>query len=319
MGRSSAYSHINKSGRHVHNKGDIVFYCLLLALPLLQLAIFYFGVNFQSLCMAFQSYDAFEGVFYWDFATNFHRLFGGGAFEGNGLIQTAGFWQMVGNSLLVYLFTSFAGTVLAVFFSYFIYKNRHGSTLFKILLFLPSILPSVLLIIVFKIFVGQALPAFQEFLTGVKGDNILATGGNGRVWIITAFTVWISFGGQVLVYTGAMDQIPVEVLEAGKIDGCTPMRELFHIILPSVLPTVSTFLISGLAGIFTAQNNLFAFTSGSASQSEQTVGYYLYMLIYGQGGDKSQYPFAAFMGLFFTIIIMPFVIGVRKIVRKVSD
>ena len=43
--------------RH-RDKGDLLFYGLLLALPLAQILVFYFGVNFQSILMAFQRYDA---------------------------------------------------------------------------------------------------------------------------------------------------------------------------------------------------------------------------------------------------------------------
>lgn len=309
--------HINRAGgSSSYSKRDLLFYLLLLLLPLTQLAIFYFGVNFQSFFLAFQSYDAVTGSFYWDAATNFHRFFGGAGYQG--MIATRWFWKMIGNSCLVYLSTSLAGTVLATFFSYYIYKRRTASTFYKIMLLLPSILPSILLIIVFKMFLGQGLPAFQAALTGRSIGNVWAESGDRRFWLITLFTIWISFGGQVLVYTGAMDTVNEEVLEAGKIDGASPAREFFSIILPEIIPTVSTFLITGLAGIFTAQNNLFAFTEGGASPSEYTVGYYLYMLVYADS-SKSNYPFASFMGLFFTIIIVPLLLLVRKASAKVNE
>lgn len=309
--------HINRAGgSSSYSKKDLLFYLLLLLLPLTQLAIFYFGVNFQSFFFAFQSYDAFTGSFHWDAATNFHRFFGGDGYEG--MITTPWFWKMIGNSCLVYLCTSLAGTVLATFFSYYIYKKRTASTFFKIILLLPSILPSILLIIVFKIFVGQGIPAFQDALTGEFMGNIWAESGNRRFWMITLFTVWISFGGQVLVYTGAMDTVNEEVLEAGKIDGASPAREFFSLILPEIIPTVSTFLVTGLANIFTAQNNLFAFTEGGASPSEYTVGYYLYMLVYADS-SKSNYPFASFMGLIFTIVIVPVLLLVIKLTNKVNE
>ena len=141
---------VNKSNSLTKTKGDLLFYIALLTLPILQLIIFYFVVNFQSIMLSFQQFK--NGKFVWDSTfDNFHRFFGGGNYE-EGLIQTKGFWQMIKNSILVYLFTSLAGTVLAMFFSYYIYKKRTLSTFFKICLFLPTILPIILLVIIFKFF-----------------------------------------------------------------------------------------------------------------------------------------------------------------------
>ena len=107
--------------RH-RDKGDLLFYGLLLALPLAQILVFYFGVNFQSILMAFQRYDAFSDTFIWDVQNNWSR------FKLD--VVTPGFWTMVKNSVWVYLFTTLSGTVLAVFFSYHIYRKRFGHTFF---------------------------------------------------------------------------------------------------------------------------------------------------------------------------------------------
>lgn len=298
---------VNKSGSVTQTKGDLLFYCCLLALPLLQLAIFYFGVNFQSFLLAFQRYD--QGKFVFDISTNFQRF----ASE----FKTPGFWRMVWNSFLVYLLTSLAGTVLAAFFSYYIYKKRTMSNFYKIVLFLPTILPAIMLIVVFKNFVSEAIPTFAKLINSSSDmKNVWGEPTSARFWVITLFTIWVSFGSQVLIYTGAMDQIPKEVLEAANLDGCTPTREFFSVILPYILPTVNTFLISGLAGLFSAQNNLFNFLSTGADPSEMTIGYYLYLMVYA--GGESSYPYASFLGLFFTIIIMPFIFFLQKAVNRIS-
>ena len=264
---------INRRSRTTIKKGDLLFYCVLLAIPLIQIAIFYFGVNFQSFMMAFQK--RVGGEFIFDISSNISRF--------TNDISKKGFWIMVGNSFLVYLFTSLTGTVLATIFSYYIYKRRTLSNFFKFVLFLPSILPALLLVIMFRMFVSQAFPAYFEILFKQEMPNFLDIGYSStqiRFAIITVYTIWISFGSQVLVYTGAMDQIPTEIIEAGKLDGTNSFTEFIHIILPQIFATVGTFLIAGVASIFTNQNNLFSFFKWDAiNQSETTIGYYLYTLV----------------------------------------
>ena len=303
---------VNKVNRTSVKKGDLIFYCLLLLIPLIQIGIFYFGVNFQSFFMAFQK--KVDGKFVFDISSNWNM------FKND--ITRSGFWTMVGNSFAVYLFTSLTGTVLATIFSYYVYKRRTLANFFKFVLFLPSILPALLLVIMFQLFMSNAFPAYFEILFKQPMPDFLSSsyaGTQTRFIIVTIYTIWISFGSQVLVYTGAMDQIPTEVIEAGKIDGTNSFTEFIHIIFPYILGTVGTFLIAGVASIFTNQNNLFSFFNWNAiNENEYTIGYYLYRLVY-LDSHGSGYCYASFIGLICTVIVVPLSFGVRKVIERVTS
>lgn len=300
------YRNINTSNSFSRNKGDILFYCLLLLIPLVQIGIFYFGVNSQSIVMAFQDYSTTENTFTWDVSKNFNEF----ASE----IKSETFWKMVGSSFIVWFFTQFAGTVLALILSYYIYKNKPFCKFFKFVLFLPSIIPALLLVLVFKFFLTEAMPAFFGI------DKLLLNKPETFFWIITGFTVWISFGSQVLVYTGAMSQVPEEIIEAGKIDGATTFREFISIIIPYIAPTIATFVIVGVATIFTNQNNLYSFYGNNIpDENFKTIGYYLYRLIDQGAYGMSKYCYASFVGLVSTFVAVPLTMIVRKAFSKVGD
>ena len=304
---------INGNRRHRIRKGDLIFYICLLAIPLIQIGIFYFGVNFQSFFMAFQK--RVGGQFVFDISSNLEKF--------RIDISGSAFWTKVGNSFLVYLFTSLSGTVLAVIFSYYIYKRRTLYNFFKFVLFLPSILPAILLVVMFQKFMGEGIPAYLEQWFGWQNKSLFDLSYSAtpmRFTLVTIYSIWISFGSQVLVYTGAMDQIPEEIVEAGKIDGTTTFTEFIHIIIPSIMGTVGTFLIAGVASIFTNQNNLFSFFNWNEIQeTEQTIGYYLYFLIYSDTSNMSGYTYASFLGLICTIIVVPISLGIRKLVERFTD
>ena len=301
------YRNVNNSRGFARSKGDILFYVLVLLIPIIQICIFYFGVNFRNILMAFQRQDMTDtsGNTFMFSDYNFRRF----ALE----IKDKTFWTMVGDSFLVWLCTQFAGTVLALFFSYYIYKKKTLYRFFKFVLFLPSIVPALLLILIFSSFVNYAIPRFANETTGV----LILDNEKYYFWIVTAFTVWISFGSQVLVYSGAMNQIPAEVLEAGKLDGVTPFREFISLVVPYILPTVGTFLIAGVATIFTNQNNLYSFFGDKALPGvDSTIGYKLYVLVAGSNASALDYCYAAFLGLLSTLIAVPLTFVVRKLVSK---
>lgn len=305
VNKTKKYRNVNSSKSFAKNKGDILFYCLLLIIPLAQIGIFYFGVNFQSITMAFQTYSTTTNTFTWDVSTNFKEF----AME----VQDPTFWRMIGSSFLVWLFTQFAGTVLALLFSYYICKKKAFCKFFKFVLFLPSIIPALLLVLVFRFFMTEAMPAFL----GV--DKLLLDRPETFFWIVTAFTVWVSFGSQVLVYTGAMDQVPTEIIEAGKIDGATTFREFISIIVPHIAPTIATFVIVGIATIFTNQNNLYSFYGNNVpDENFKTIGYYLYRMIDQSKYGMSKYCYASFVGLLSTFVAVPLTMIARKIFNKIG-
>ena len=309
MAKLKKYRNVNGANSFAKNKGDILFYCLILIIPIAQILVFYFGVNFQSILMSFQSYSTVNNVFSWDPEANILKFLDE--------VKTDTFWLMVKDSLIVWLCTQLAGTVLALFFSYYIYKKRTLAKFFKFVLFLPSIIPGLLLVLIFKFFMNSAVPAFM-MKDGVLPQGLL-TNSRTYFWIITAYTVWVGFGSQVLVYSGAMDQIPTEMLEAGKIDGVTPFGEFIYLIVPYIIPTVTTFVIVGVATIFTNQNNLYSFFGDDLIGTDKTIGYYLYYLVSSSGSGMSKYCYASFLGLVSTCVAVPLTFGVRKVLERWGD
>lgn len=290
----------------------LIFYIVCFSLPILQFLIFYVGVNFQSILLAFQKYDGKTTSFYFDTAdlwVNFKRVY-------SELTETSTLLVALKNSLIVWIATSIFGTVAAVFFSYYIYKRKGTGRFFRFVLFIPSILPAILLSLVFKLFTGDVIPVLFD------APKVLEAAPNVRFAAVVFYTVWIGFGTQILLYTGTMEQISPSVIEAGKIDGVTPMRELWYIVVPEVIPTVGTFLVAGVAGMFMNQANLFNFYVQSASSNIYTLGYYMFNMVQKNvnlGYGETFYPYASALGLCCTVLAVPPTLLLRKFFARFED
>ena len=296
--------------KRMGDKSDLIFYCCLIALPLLQIAIFYFYVNFNSILMSFQTYDALTDKFTFDLSENFTRFW-------KELTETSILIDAFKNSIIVWLCTSVLGTFLSILFSYYIYKKWAISKTFKFFLFLPSVLPSILLVSVFKFFANEAIPGYVSELFN-KTVTPLFIGKETLMPTLLFYNVWASFGAQILIYTGAMDQISPDVMEAGKVDGVSPVAEFFLIVIPIILPTISTFLVANIAMLFSNQANLYAFFGDSryVDYGNFTIGYYLFDLVNKAGNGKTMYTYASALGIICTMIAFPLTLGVRKLLNR---
>lgn len=293
--------------------GELLFYIGIIALPIIQVLIFYFYVNFNSLTMAFKHWTGeVTDTFEWDFGReNFPKLV---TEIKNNLLLDA-----LMNSLIVWLFTAVIGTFLCVLFAYYIYKKWFLGKTFKFFLFLPSVLPSILLVSVYNFFTQEAIPGYASEFFGKEISSLMTPGSLTRMPTVIFYNVFVCFGAQLLIYTGAMDQIPPEIIEAGKVDGVSTTIEFFYIVLPMILPTISTFVVANVATIFTNQANLYAFFGDDVEPSNYTIGYHLFKLVNQKGAKKSGYTYASLLGVLCTFLAFPLTMLARKLLNREDE
>ena len=186
-----------------------------------------------------------------------------------------------------------------------------------IILFLPFIISSITLVIIYKYFVESAIPEFVLQLTGTEIDGLLSNIDTEFVTILF-FSIWTGFGIQTLIYSSAMSGISNEIVDAAKIDGVTPMKEFLLIDIPMIMPTIAVFVVSSTATIFVNQINLYSFYGPDASNySIWTIGYYMYRGI-SAAPSISVYPYYAAFGLVMTMITIPITLIVRSLMNKMD-
>lgn len=287
-------------------KRDILFYCLISAFPLLQFSIFYLGVNVNSFLLAFKSYDAFTGVMTW---VGFDNIV-------EALRAMTSQYELVTaakNSIIAYVCGLVVGVPLALLFSYYIYKKKFLGGFFRVILFLPSILSAIAMSVIFYYFAERALPAYIDLIFGTEIRGLLSNQ-NTAFGVLVFYTYWIGFGTNTLMYSGAMNSISESVVEAAELDGATPFREFLSITVPLIYPTIVTFLVVGVAGIFTQQLNIYSIYGTGAETYLYTFGYYLYRAT--SIGQQADYPFLSSLGLLMTIVAAPLTLLVKYLLEK---
>ena len=298
--------HIPQVSKNKIRRGQLIFYVCMISLPLLQFLIFYIGINFNSILLAFKQYDVYTNTFSFAGFANFLKVF-------QDLKQTLYLQSALKNSTIVYLLGLFISTPLTLLFSFYLFKKMPFSGVMKIVLFLPTMLSSLIVILIFKYFMDRALPGILEALFKVEVIGFLSTAKTARITLFF-FAVWSSFGSSILLYLGAMNSTSESLYEAAKMDGAGLFSEFWHITLPQVFPTLSVYLITGIGGFFTNQMGLFSFYGTEAEYELYTLGYFLYRGI--KTASISDYPYYSAMGLLMTVIAIPVTYGVRYLLNR---
>ena len=187
-------------------KGRVFFLLFCILPPLLHFMIFYIFPNISSFFMAFTDV---EGEISFD---NFVRLYKEISNSDSdlriGLKNTA-----ITFGLMVITFP------FKVLVSYFIYKNVPGSKFYRIVFFLPSIIFSVAVALIFQQFVGvDSFIAEWVQKANVLGyvPDLLADSDYANK-VILLNMLWLCFPGDLIIWGGTFARIPEDVLESGKI------------------------------------------------------------------------------------------------------
>lgn len=280
----------------------------VMAIPLISFAIFYVYINASSFALAFQSVNI-RNEKAWVGLANFEEFFAG--IKGDSRV-----WKSIGNSLKMW-WINFAITMpLYLIFSYYIYKKFLLNNFYGYLMMVPSIVSTFIYALVYKKFVEVGLK--QIFIdSGMSEYPAILTDLPYAFWNNIFFTCWISFGTSVTVYTNAMRAIDDEILESARLDGVNDRQEFFSIILPLIWPTISTFVVTGVAGMFTTSGSLLTFYMYDAPEEIWGFGYYITRTIKTESNFVS-YPMISASGLVVTIMILPIVFATKALMNKLD-
>ena len=283
-------------------KGTSIFIFVMLFYPVAHFLLMWFGVNINSILLTFQTpvkgklvWVEFKELFY-----NYETLFLS--------FKTSTVQSMLKASGVYFIISCLITLPISLFFSYFIFKKIVGNSFFKVIFFLPSILPLIILTLVFSLSFspnGLMAPILQLF--GQKADLFI---GDSAKWMVWFFCIWAGIGYDVILLTSGMSRIPRDVLESCKMDGVPPMKEFFKIIIPLTWPTITTLFIFGMMSVFNVYLQPMFLTSGM--YDTMTIGLKIYQ---DSGGSALNTP--ATLGLFCSLVATPIILTTRWGLNKI--
>lgn len=190
-------------------------------------------------------------------------------------LQDKLFLKVLANTLVYSVFTVAVGLVASVFLSYFLGKKLTGRTLFRILIFLPSVIPLV-----------AAALLFQRVFSpnGPLNTALSAIGIPGPEWLLDPasvlpaliiMSIWNVGSSTILVLAG-MQGIPETLYEAAEIDGASKATVFLKITIPMLSSVLFFNLIMGIIGGLQTFGQVFIMTQGGPDNASMMMVPYLY-------------------------------------------
>ncbi len=203
-----------------------------------------FVMGFVYVFLRYDPYDVGATQFFG--LKNFEMLFN------SEISMSQSFWESFAPVTVYALCTFPIGTIIAFILAYFVNMCPPGYKFFRACIYLPSLVSISIAGIIFCNFFG---PKGYGLINSLLGTDIDWLGGKPfqddflRWLIILIMCVWGGVGGNFIIYSGVLRDIPKSLYEACEMDGGGRWRKILHVTIPGMKSTLSLTMFGTVVGM----------------------------------------------------------------------
>ena len=169
------------------------------------------------------------------------------------VFSDAGFMNAFKNTAAFAVVSIILINVLAFFIAYALTQKMRGANLFRTVFFMPNLIGGVVLGYIWSMIFDGILAKYGTYLTA---------NGTYGFWGLVILVAWQQIGYMMIIYIAGLQAVPEDMLEAARIDGATGSQTLFQVIIPNVMPSITTCTFLTLTNSFKMVDQNMALTGG---------------------------------------------------------
>nr|WP_229725671.1 ABC transporter permease subunit [Paenibacillus abyssi] len=261
--------------------------------------------------IAFKDFNPFVGV--WD-----SKWVGFKHFEQ--FFESYYFWRILRNTILISLYQLIFAFPAAIILALLL--NEVRSMVFKKVVQSISYLPHFISLVVVC---GMIIDFLQP--DGIINRMLLSVGLIEQPinfliqsqWFRTIFVgsgIWQGVGWSSIIFLAALAGINPSLYEAAVVDGAGRWKQMWHITLPGLMPTIVILLIINIGNFMVVGfDKIILLYNPSTYETADVIGSF----VFRRGIVEANYSFTAAVGLFNSVINFALLIIVNQIARKKAE
>ena len=246
---------------------------------------------------AFTDWNSYSTELHWVGLDNFATILSSG--------KT--YLRFIGNTVLFTVATIVLKTAIALALALLLTEGvRRLSSFYRALIYLPAVLPVLVVSLIFRSVLNPANGLLNETLREV-GLGALAlhwlTDVSLAMWSVVAVDTWKGVGYIMVILIAGLLAIPRDYYEAASIDGASARQSFRHITLPLLMPILSVTTVLNLLYGLKVFDIVFVLTNGGPGRATDTV----YTAVFDDF-SKGRYGIATALStlLFLVMIVLGF-------------
>lgn len=280
----------------------------IMAIPVILYFILFMYLPMFGLVIAFKKYDIAKGIFgsQWVGFKYFKEFFTGLYFK-----------RTLKNTLMLSGGNILFGFPAPIIFALLLneLRNKHFKKTVQTITYLPHFISLVVVCGMLTNFFssdGVATQIIMKF--GGEKMNYLASTKYFRT-IYIASEIWQSIGWNSIIYLAALTGIDMQLYEAAVIDGAGKWKQMLHVTLPGILPTISVMLILEIGKMLSlGYEKVILLYSPNTYEVADIISSF----VYRKGLNNFMYSYASAVGLFQSVVNIILLIASNKLSKRIS-
>ena len=157
-------------------------------------------------------------------------------------------------------------------------KALKGTNIFRTIFFMPNLIGGIVLGYIWQILLNGLLSSW--------GKSLLALNATYGFWGLIILMCWQQIGYMMIIYIAGLQNVPVDLVEAARIDGATSSQILFKIKIPMVMPSVTICTFLTLTNSFKLFDQNLSLTAGEPAKQSMMLAYNIYDTFYARSGPQ---------------------------------
>jgi ABC-type polysaccharide transport system, permease component len=282
---------------------------VMMILPIIYFLLFKY-LPMAGSVLAFRRYRPGMGAFgtEWVGFTYFERF-----------LNYSAFWRAFSNTLVLSGLNLLINFPLPIIFAILLNEVRHKKfkKLVQSVSYMPRFISTVVVIAILSEILSPSTGLLNRFLKSAFNIPPIYFTNEPEYFrfIYVLSDSWQFMGWTAIIYLAAITGISTDLFEAAEIDGASRFQRIWHVTIPSIMPTITTMLILQIGRILSLgfEKVLLLYTPANSSVSD-----ILDTLVYRTGLVNPNYSYATAIGLFTGVVGVVLVAGSNYLSRRLT-
>lgn len=271
------------------------------------IALFMYGPLY-GLVIAFKNYRPGDGIWgsRWVGLSWFVRFF-----------STPKCWDIIRNTLTVSVYSLIAGfpfpICLAIILNYV--KNLRFKKFAQTVTYMPYFISTVVLVAMMNLFFSPTSGFINTIIKAFGGEAIYFMGISSLFPHMYVWSgIWQSMGYSSIIYIAALSGVSPELHESAVIDGANILQRIWHIDIPTIMPTMVILLIMSCGNIMNVgYEKVYLMQNDLVIDTAEVISTYVYKI----GLINNQFSFSTAIGLMNNVINFIVLVCANKLSNKI--
>ncbi|MHB0860081.1 ABC transporter permease [Paenibacillus sp. SEL3] len=282
----------------------------LMVLPGLVYFIIFKYFPMGGLVIAFQDYQAFQGITGspWVGMKHFIRLF-----------TEPTFFMLLRNTLVLFALNIVIFFPLPIILALMLNEVRKMffKNIIQTIIYIPHFMSWVIIVSISYVFLTVDGGVLNEMIAALGGEKISFL--TSPQWLRTVYigqVIWKELGWSTIIYLSAITVVDTQLYEAAEMDGAGRLRKTWHVTLPAIRPVIITLLILKIGSTLDLGfEHMYLLLNSLNREVAEIFDTY----IYTAGLKNGQLSFSTTVGLFKGVVGLILIMGSNRLAKKFGE